>query len=576
MKKILLGFLCLLILISCDISLPHINIRGTPGVYIFLGSPFENMDSIESYISPESIMGMMGEGVQVKIYDYMPSSDIQAYVLHYPIADTKLEFGELLNDIFASEDVKFDIPSAFGNIQGSFNNGICLEKQILNLNASALTAYILEQTAPSHNPLSCTCAPFVSVNLEEMAKLLYEAEGSLFGIEIDYDDDLATRLRLKIPAFGVDNYMYGTDVTVAGVRKLRFFNPDKTVFTPASGVANKDLREGKLLDIYVNITGQCEGEIIPGILFEWTKASIDTSSLGTFNDSFQIDFSELTTFFGGIEFSDVKGFVFVNGVGDHATMSLSLGSTPLQLVGGQAVTGLGLNEEERPDFDGLENMDPFTEVIDYHSLGDDPINFTAIFNNSNPGDLLNYDVDISRFEVMYADVMDTGSSITVDLVILFTLKFKVVTPVDNAQFCKKDDYVKLNMGLEDMFSGDNDLFGRTDSSDDDIFNFIEWVKIKIIDSTTDIFGSGELAILVTNNNPEEPYADYINFTDKRELEIRPADLPDIFIPRFEIMLKKDNASMDHAYLQVNRLEPGAPGFDFTLAVEAQADINITF
>jgi hypothetical protein len=81
---------------SCEIP-QSITIKGKPGLYIPLGSPFPLDNRLENHISFDQILEMMGgseENNSVIGYDYLSTHDadgvepeLQAYVLHYPIID---------------------------------------------------------------------------------------------------------------------------------------------------------------------------------------------------------------------------------------------------------------------------------------------------------------------------------------------------------------------------------------------------------------------------------------------------------------------------------------------------------
>ena len=607
MKKILAGIIYLLvILVSCDISIPQfVNIKGSPGVYFSLGSPLNMLgddERIENVISTEKIKEMMGamNGIDAKMYDYMQSDGVQAYLLHYPITAMKLDFESSLGEIFTNDEIKFDIPPFFGELEKEDfgDNGICLEPTILE--NDDLWAYIQEQTDGEHDiefvNVDEPChLPFITIYLEEMARMLKKASNGKFGIEIDYDEVLAETLRMKIPAFGVFNYMYGEDVTVDGFRKLRFYNPDKKEFEP-----KEDLYEDVYLEIYLNITGPCSGIIEPRVIFEWEEATISTEGMGAFIDYIAIDFSELKGFLGDNQFGNIQGFIFVDGVEENTTkMSLALAEplrnqngdpiepiTPpyyLKDEGGIELNNVTLFPRTRPELPD-ENLAQFDKKISQHSL-DEPIRFADVFNSTDPDKHLFYKIDISEFRIHHDNVGGTEARITADLLILFYLELNIKTPVDNPFYDIDDpcvdisnNYVKLDMGLGDIEMGEGDLFGRTPGNDDDLLSNLEYVKIKIINPNTAIFGSSKLALLVTNANTdgedEKVYADYIHFTKKPELEIKMKDLPNPFTPKFVIMLEKDDVNDDFASLKINRVPPGTPSFDFTIAVEAKANIDI--
>jgi hypothetical protein len=109
---------------SCDFSefaIPEsVTIKGDPGVYIPLGSPFtgENADIIERYIGTDSIREMMGgatgEGEDaspsaINIYEYAPpgsEKDAKTFIIHYPIAKMPYDLGQYMDEIYNVESPK--------------------------------------------------------------------------------------------------------------------------------------------------------------------------------------------------------------------------------------------------------------------------------------------------------------------------------------------------------------------------------------------------------------------------------------------------------------------------------------
>jgi len=91
-------FVYLIAVMSCEIP-QSITVKGKPGVYIPLGSPFANLDDedrIENYVSTARIKEMMGNsgGNGVKVYNYTSTDvypDVQTFVAHYPIAKIQLD-----------------------------------------------------------------------------------------------------------------------------------------------------------------------------------------------------------------------------------------------------------------------------------------------------------------------------------------------------------------------------------------------------------------------------------------------------------------------------------------------------
>ena len=559
MKKTLLGFLCLFaVMVSCDISLPQsIIIRGTPGVYLSLGNPVKD---IEGRLSFDGIAAMMGnpEETNIRIYDYRPddSSDVQIYLIHYPITEMNLNLGEYMMDI-SGETVT--IPSFFNNddLFIGAEDGICLKEGISDMDYSDLMEYVDEQISDSHS--NCDCGPFISIPLDDMAKLIFEAKGGPFGIEIDYNADLESVLYVKIPGFGINSYMPGVKVG----EKLRFANTGTELMFKPSPRPTGNLNDENELEIFVNIKGACSGDIKPEIVFEWSEAIVkgDTSNL---TDNIELDIN-LTSFLGdGTTFNKVEGYIYIEGV-DTAELTLKLGETFLTY----GSTSININESLLTDREGPKfpsNMSIIEDEIPPHSLPG-PINFTSVINGD--AGILSYTIDIPEFKI-YSNV--AAGKIKADLVIVLPLELKITEedPIDPSE--TGYGYVKLDMGLEELLGeGGGDLFGRTGDESDDIFSQLESVDIIIENRNITIFDQSKLAILVKNG--EDKHLLDFSSEESPHWEITSEGLAYPFSPAFEVLLKKDNQSHNYATFAVKRMTGGR--FDFTLAIKALADLDIT-
>ena len=580
MKKTLLGFLCLFaVMVSCDISMPQsIIIRGTPGVYLSLGNPFdalpEGSPRIEDLISSESIMEMMGEIGDLKIYDYRPmdlESDVQAYLIHYPIIEMDLVFG--LGDVFNnSENIVIEIPELFTNSIAipNFGYGICIKDDLSSLDNYEFMEYVTDQTNTSTHGLNCSCDPLITVDMSEMAKLLKEANG-VFGIDIaEYDEHLMTNLMLKIPALGINAFTTGQEAENSdGETVLRFSNPGKDKFTPGTDMDDNELK------IYVKIKNTCSGNVTPRILFDWDSAIIDTTGIGGLSGTNDIDLDLSGVLGDGIEFNKIEGYIFVDGIGNSAKITLLLGSNTIY-------GGVALNPHERPEFPN-ENKGTYNKgKITNHSVDSGPIPLHNILNSSGGGELF-YDISIENYQVSAAAINagNASAAVTADLVIILYLDLNISGETVTLQDDEGNlvDYMKLEMGIGDILENNGDIFGRTGDSDD-IFDQLRDVKIFVNHGPDDItiFDPSELAILVTSGDQYAPdYQDYIIFDggNKNFITITFNDLPDVFSPRFDILLKIDDGATE-ANLQIKQPEVDKPHkFDFTIAVEAVADLNIT-
>ena len=534
MKKcLILACACLVAVMSCEIP-QSITIKGKPGLYIPVGSPFASLDEserLENYISPNKVREMMGdtEAGGVKIYDYQDpgaaSDAAQTYIVHYPIAEMKLDLGEYVKSatIDGEIEMSFEIPKEIENLGNQFS--------YLYPDGCYLTA-----NGPSRNPGT----PLFTINLSDMSKLLKEVTGGPFGLVLDNNAAFVNNLKVRIPALGINTYQDG--VLVDG--KLRYSNAAKTKFDPRT-----DLNNG-LLEIFVLIQRAGAGRIAPNVLFEWETAKIDTSSMDDLSGSYPVA-NSLGDFLGqGVSFNNVQGRIYVGGIGNTATMTLKAGA--INLIPPDSL----LSERDKPIFEN-----PFKKPLPQHSLPTN-IDLTVLLNT--PGtSTLEYQIKIQEWEINRKD-LEGEEVVFADLVILLPLELKVAASSGSIS-----GYVKLDLG--DVFPepGNDDIFGRT-GKENDILKYLDSVKITLKNFKNDIIDNN-VAILITAEN----YKAMLDLSLKEPfLEIRMDELPNPFAPRFEILLKTDTGA-DYATLKIKRQTDKPPEFDFFLTIEAKADINHT-
>jgi len=533
MKKSVLGFLCLILVLSCDIP-QSVTVKGNPGLYLYLGSPFSSLgegERLEDYISTAKIKEMMGDQENIKIYDYQPpgsgQNDVHTFVVHYPIAEMSYDLSEYVDDIF-SDDVRvqpFDIHPFVNNLSDG--------------------TYYLTREGIGYQYTEPTTPLFV-VPLDDMAKLIIEVNGTAFGIELNWSQSFKDKLRLKIPAFGMNDYTEGAQVG----NKLRFVNSTFTQFKPEGLNANGEI------EIFALVLGGCSGTILPESVFEWDTAKIDVS--GENDDKMSGEYSIgniLGDFLGeGVSFKEVKGYIYVDGIDDDKA-ALTLKNENIDLV----TPGTLLKEKSRPSFPD-NDTDPVA-ALPAHSvtfagaLGKDYIDLAGIST-------LNYKINVSEMTIEN-DSESVGKAITIDLVILLPLELIVKTP------SSVSGYVKLDLGDDILPKFDEDLFGRTGDE------LIDGVKLKSITILVrplqnEVIGNPIAVRIVSGTVREKIDLDF----DMKEISSPPIELPFPFTPSFEILLKEDSPGRG-ATLSIKRQDPNNPPvFDFIMAIEARTDLDI--
>jgi hypothetical protein len=524
--------------LSCEIPQALI-IKGKPGVYIPLGDPLKDVkdaDRLENYVSNEKIREMMDNSdadTQLSLYEYLSSdyAGIQTYIVHYPIEEIQLDLEQYLNEAAEEEDdrtLSYTLPPIIANPPpGSFPAG---------------GYYLARGIGPQPVEGGHEGEPLFLISLGDMAKLVKEVNGGPFGLElhlINSNIDFEDNVWFRIPAFGINDYIKGTP---HGIDKLRFVNTPAGGFIPKKQSQGGHLNENNELEIYVKVTDPCSGIIEPEMVFEWTDAIVDTSD-ESFTGEYQFT-NELGDFLGGgVSFKDVKGYIYVNIDKAHLTLTDN---------GSSIINDQLLTKKVKPIF-----TDPFTGVIPPQSLAV-PINLTNILNSGNE---LGYDI---RIDDMHVTSDETLKIITVDLVIVLPLEFKVNTP------SSKTGYVKLE--LNDMFPkpGKDDLFLR-DSKDDGLLSNLASMTILLKNFQNTVIG-GEISILVSSGN----YSGLLGFRQGGKLTLNMKDLPFPFTPEFGIVIKNDD-NQSYGTLKIPRqANSNTPRkFEFNLAVEAQADLDYT-
>jgi len=553
MKKITIGLLCLIGVMSCQVP-ESITIKGNPGVYLPLGSPFggpDNPNRLERRISPEEIrktMGNSGTEDKIKVYDYQGKEidkKVQAYIIRYPIVEMKLDLNEYVNDAMKKDGEEKDTYKIPDNIQGPF-------PKILTKN--------------NDNKED----PLFTVSLNDMAKLVEKVMGNpssdAFGLQMTYDNEtFAQNVQVKIPAFGINDYIPGKKVG----NTLRFVDDKTKTFIPKPE-KNPDgtptYSGGKLntkseLEIFVRITGPCSGTITPEMLFDWDSAIIKTTDI-PINGKHVIT-NSLRTFLGeDTKFKEVTGYIYMDGIDTPTTITIK--------APGIDIDDAPISPPNSPPVFPDSNSDLFKGSLPLDSLNDPKgMDLTEAFNSSSStfSPNLEYDIRISEKRIRNIEE-DKAKPITADLVILLPLQFKISTRSDY----KPNEYVKLE--LKDLFPepGKDDLFMRTGlNNPDDLLNDLDTIKItleKFQNDITDDFhlliSSGTYTYLLdlTSQNNYEPFWKIDDFHA----------LPYPFSPRFEILLEKDQ-NQSYGTLTIKRHPPESK-FDFFLSVEAEAKIKM--
>jgi hypothetical protein len=602
MKKRTAGFVYLtlsIIIMSCAFEIPQmLTITGDPKVYIPLSNPFNSLDPeerLEYLVSLEGIRAMMNKadvgdtGTQladkshVKIYSYEVPDEYdgyQTYAVHYPLVELQHDLTDYIDGKLAQalnmdgEKIHIDVP--FTPPSFPLPPGV------------DIYPYYLTPAGPAKTP---TPMPLYNLELSDMYKIILKVEGEdagkSFGIEVPFDDafpwetygpDFKEYLWVYIPAFGFDDYIQGEKAERDGITYLQFMS-EKDEFLPG------DLEDG-ILKAYFMVKGPCSGLRMPQIVFNWTRALIDTTSSDHGIDRFKGDFkieNALGKFLGaGVKFKEIQGYMFITGIDGDPRLSLTCQHDGGAIVDLYTENGGKLEEQTRPNFTDIitEKFQPINKV--------DFVKLTEMLNTPQAASL-SYEVTINEMWIDNDETITT-KKITADLVLLLPLIFKADEESGYEDEDGSKNYVKISLNdlLPKLAEGEEktDILMR-DKDGDGVLSKISYIRIVLRNYINDVLAverDGRLDVLLTAERPdgEAPYQQLFNIMIGRGepflLINDPDELPNPFNPGFDVLVKKekkaDGTNENYAILGIQRQKPNS-AFTFTIMVEAKTAINET-
>jgi hypothetical protein len=574
MKKFKLGLVCCLLILSCQIP-ESLTVKGNPGLYVPLGSPFANMkdeDRLENLISANKIKEMMNSKAsavdtdnELSVYEVSVSmaqncgisAELQTYMVKYPLTEMPLNLEEYLNDSMSEVNEKKDIsiPEISG-LTGPLPPG------------SYYYIYGDGTSDINEDPNN----PFFKVPLNDMVKLVKKVtrdSTGRFGMEINYTPQLAEYLEIEIPAFGI-NYKKGTPDSAVNPTKLIYADQSGSDFTPRNDL-HKNGDDSELL-VYARISGPCAANIEPGIVFEWLKAIINTDDMGdsgAFNVEYPIENSLGNFLGGGVSFKKVDGYVYMSGIISEEPIVMTVD------IGGGNIQTRNLQEAMEP-FSINHDTNVVNGNLTTSSFTSDnpaPLNLTPIFETEDA--TLKVVINIQDMEIENNDDI-AGRSVKFNLYVLIPMDLKVSevpekgAPNVNADGVNiKDNYVQLDLG--DMLAkiGEGDLFGRKKGKEDNLLKDIDFVELTLKGVDISIMKKENLKLLVKTNNNYK----LLEFKEGASLKFDGSSLGVPFSPEFIVLLKKDVVSGSFGSFEI--LRTVAPKFDFRLEVKAKAKIDYT-
>jgi len=615
MKKVILVLICLLMIASCGLeNLPpkSFTVKGNPGLYVPIGSPFAGMekeDRLEYQLSPENMKKKMKENVakegadedvqiflasertvrdlKARLKEYLNEDlniapGVQSYLVHYPLINMPLNLKRYADNAIAEAK------------KGREDGNIVIPAIPPGLSMPRFLSY--DETTKTTDPLETEDSkkPFVKIPFTKMAKLVKKVEGGKYGLEIDWSQELQDNLLLKIPGFGIDDYIPGIPTdndgnpTSVNPRKLRYYDTSadpKTTFLPQrqedppGNIIKSDLDDEENLFVYAKITGPCSGKLQPVMIFEWEQALIDTKAMegekSTFMGYYPIK-NTLSEFVGeGVTFKKVIGFMYMSGVKtENAKLFSAIYKStdydnglrnPIKTPYDEKLHNVELLE--LPDGDIYDN-DLYPMSItnkEDPTLGGEPLDLTEIFESIAM--TLQYAITINN--MWYEHKEDNNDYIKFDMLVLIPMDLKISQKITDASPNINNNYVLLDFGQsfsETLWKGD--LFGRKEGEDNNIKQ-IEYFNVGIIRTNINIVEKDKLALLASSGNNHRT----MEFRDNASLQLAGnSSGGSLLSPTFRLILKKD-PNEDFGSFRI--LRPPVPVFDFKLYVEAKAKLEYT-
>ncbi|MFP3042767.1 hypothetical protein LQZ19_13200 [Treponema primitia] len=264
---------------------------------------------------------------------------------------------------------------------------------------------------------------------------------------------------------------------------------------------------------------------------------------------------EIADFLGGAEFDAVPAYLYVSGLtGGKMTLTYKISEVTTALLNNVDINSTLPN----PFITATLFADKAVNVVTWET-SDIPAVPTVDLRPA-----FNAESDVTLGFTINGTV--AGGPIKADLVIKLPLRFSpplTKEGVSQEVTIANKEYVKL--ALDALPTDDEDLFGR-EGNDDDLFDQLQSVTvyIKAIENTA----IGNLKLGISRKNQiisldNDPGADY-------KIQFANSELDHPFNPGFLVLVEKANNKII--------IKPQADGveakFDFKLALEAQADLNI--
>jgi hypothetical protein len=514
-------------LLSCGMQIPEsVTVKGTPGLYVPLGSPFAGSGegggaaSFSDYLSEAKIREMLGddENMDLVAWDDPDHTGVQAYRVRYRVADINTDLSE-----YAS---KLEVGASESDLGGF----------IPGTGAPVALPLPLKSMSWAHSITNVT----IGVKLTFLAAVDLSQVSVVFGG--------AASGGTPAPTSGSV-----TEVTYTS-NQIAMFNPETDEVTAAikapAGVYYK-----------------------PELVFNWATATIALED-GAKEGAYPINFSSFGSFLGeGTEFAAIDGYLYQHASGSNLTISGTLGASNDKYA---MVWEDGTTESVHEVSDELlwgsdytrpnPTNDPDTEL---------KIDLTGLFDQ---GLTFNYGLNVQEVAINSAESSGTNkSSSQIYLVILLPMKFALTgEPAlytdmnENPAGFYSGDYRKLDLEMLQGMGGDgSDLLGRSGGGDD-MFSDIEYITLSFYDYSNNIIDGLFLGITTGEHTQFVP----LNTTTLKlnDITFKQADTAYPFAPKFELLVPAGTDATSTFQI----LNPGVgkeAKIDFSISVEAKTALD---
>jgi hypothetical protein len=508
---------------ACDIP-QSFTVKGSPGLYLPLGSPLEKNALVKDFLTLENLKKQLGDNptevyhyryaqIDTKFGDVNGIRDVQTFLVHYPIAD----LDDILNLNQPDISVKIPIPQ--------------------------LVSQMSDEFFPYEVP--------VSIPLDKMKKWvetidINDGEEDKFSVIILQDAAiLQDSLELKVEKLGISDFKRGTvsgnDLVFTADTNVDDFRPEEE--GTLKGTAKLIKKPDRTGDLTVKVS------------LEWREAVVYPPNQGRYEDKIAgLSLYKLRETLGGMWFKDIPAYLFVDNLPKNTTARLSWND------GGGDQEIITVNEVNSVLFPAPAS-DVFTGSL---NASFERFSLRDPFNSSREL-TIKYGIDLpDRVRVARGD----DESVKVDLVLVLPLTFDVSREDTETLNIGGEKYLKLDFA--EIPEIENDLFDR--KSDDDPM-LIDGVKLSAV---TLLLGD------VKNNITEDIFLMVKNRGKNQKLGLKKGekvnfsgdDLKYPFKPEFAVLVAAPPGDDSPGIFTIKPLTNNLE-FDFPLILEGRSDFEIT-